>query len=159
ELAAQVLRSVIRILGTSRRYQGNDARRETDNTPRNVQSYLKAVAAGRCDEGDLIEAVAGSLTSTIAPKWDLRIKGVDSPLKIVETIDRRRWICPRCNRSHLHPSADVCSSTGCNTRGLIEVEAADDPEHGDFYSWLAGMPPRRLRVRELTGQTKPLSVQ
>ena len=29
----------------------------------------------------------------------------------------------------------------------------------DYYAWLSHQPPRRFRVRELTGQTKPLDVQ
>ena len=32
-------------------------------------------------------------------------------------------------------------------------------ELDDYYGWLATQPPRRLRVEELTGQTKPLSEQ
>jgi DEAD/DEAH box helicase domain-containing protein len=74
-------------------------------------------------------------------------------------VEARRWVCPRCNRSHLHPSTDVCSNTGCHRRGLVETLIERDAEHGDFYTWLAEKAPRRLRVRELTGQTKPLSRQ
>src|SRR5262249_46640015 len=42
----------------------------------------------------------------------------------------------------------------CNSSRFSSVSPDDD-----YYRWLAGEEPHRLRVEELTGQTKPLSEQ
>lgn len=158
-VAREVLRSVIRILGASRRYQGTWFRYETDAAPRAVKHYLKVVAEGRCDEKQLLDQVTNTIIGTLAPGWILQTNPVTSGLRLLCPTDGRRWVCDNCARVHLHPSAGVCSATGCNERRLKELEADSQPEQGDYYSWLAESEPRRLRVRELTGQTKPLSVQ
>src|SRR5664280_2697328 len=93
----------------------------------------------------------------IAPGWILETNPVECTLRVVRPDLRTRWVCRNCGRVHLHPSAGVCSGTGCNTRDLEEQESKGDAV--DYYAWLAQQPPRRLRVRELTGQTKPLDVQ
>lgn len=157
ETATQVLRSVTRILGASRRYDGSYYRYPSDNPPKNVKDYLVAVAAGRCDEETLIDRVATTFTGGIAPGWILTTNPVESTLRVVSLDSSTRWICPKCARVHLHLSAGVCSGTGCHATGLVEQQVTPDDQ--DYYAWLAGMPPRRLRVRELTGQTKPLEVQ
>lgn len=158
EAARQVLRSVVRILGSTRRYPGTYFRFPSETMPKDVKAYLKVVAEGRCDEERLVDAVSATLVGSIAPGWILGIAPVTSQLRFVQPPDGTRWVCENCSRVHLHPSAGVCSATGCHTRKLKEVpdsgEGADD-----YYAWLAGLPPRRLRVRELTGQTKPLEVQ
>ena len=156
-LAQEVVRSVTRILGTSGRYDGSYFRYESANPPRNVKEYVSAVAAGKCDEADLIDRVATLFNGNIAPGWILATNPIRSTLRVVAPVTSSRWVCPNCARVHLHPSAGVCSGTGCNARGLVEQERT--PDEADYYSWLAQLPPRRLRVRELTGQTKPLEVQ
>ena len=155
--ATQVVRSVTRILGTSNRYDGNYYRQATVNPPKNVKDYLIAVSAGRCDEDTLIDCVSTTFTNGVAPGWILTTNPVQSSLRVVRPDSSSRWVCPNCVRVHLHPSANVCSGTGCNATGLNEQEVT--PDEADYFSWLSNMPPRRLRVRELTGQTKPLEVQ
>lgn len=158
ETAKQVLRSVTRILGTSRRYDGSYYRYPSENPPKNVKDYLSVVAKGRCDEEILVEQVSATFTSAgIAPGWILTTNPVESTLRVVSPGSSARWVCQKCNRLHLHPSAGVCSATGCNSTRLVDQEL--DPGQGDYYGWLANKEPRRLRVRELTGQTKPLDVQ
>jgi len=157
EIAHEVVRSVTRILGTSSRYDGSYYRHQVDNPPRNVRDYLTAVAAGRCDEAELINRVSTLFNGHVAPGWILATSPIRSTLRVVSPATASRWVCLNCARVHLHPSAGVCSGTGCYRPGLIEEEREAD--EADYYSWLAQLPPRRLRVRELTGQTKPLEVQ
>lgn len=157
-VATQVLRSVVRILGATRRYQGTWFRYPREDAPKDVKDYLKAVAAGRCDEERLLDAVSSTVTGSIAPGWILQTNPVTSPLRLVRALGDTRWICENCNRVHLHASGGVCSATGCHSRNLTETTVEGEVDD-DYYAWLAGLQPRRLRVRELTGQTKPLEVQ
>jgi DEAD/DEAH box helicase domain-containing protein len=156
--ALQVLRSVVRILGATRRYQGTWFRHPRDEAPKDVKDYLAAVAEGRCDEQQLLEAVSSTLLGSIAPGWILQTNPVTSPLRLVQPSSDALWICENCSRVHLHESAGVCSATGCHARRLVETTGTG-VVGDDYYAWLASLPPRRLRVRELTGQTKPLEVQ
>lgn len=158
ERSKQVLRSVVRILGLSGRYEGSHRfRHSSDNPPRNVTSYLKAAAAGRCDEQDLIDAATDTITPSVAPGWILSTNPATAPLQVVLPRSPARWVCRTCARVHLHPSAGVCASPGCNQPTLDEVDGGAAMD--DYYAWLSHQPPRRLRVRELTGQTKPLDRQ
>ena len=157
ELSRQVLRSVVRILGVSYRYDGSKFRYPADNPPKNIRDYLKAVASGRCDEQELTYQVDATMMAGIAPGWILVTNPVDSTLRVVKPGSSMRWVCRNCARVHLHPSAEVCSAPGCASRDLEmqNLETGSD----DYYAWLSHQPPRRFRVRELTGQTKPLDVQ
>lgn len=157
-----VVRSVIRILGLSRRYKGARGRPGSPTMPRPVKQYLEAVAKVHSVDADLLKAsVTRVLESTRSiDQWLLATQGLESPLSIVLFEGEGRWICDNCGRIHLHASAGVCSATGCHRRPLHLEATLDEPgDHGDYYAWLAQKPPRRLRVRELTGQTKPLTVQ
>jgi DEAD/DEAH box helicase domain-containing protein len=157
-----VVRSVIRILGLSRRYKGARGRTATPTMPRPVKQYLEAVAEAHSVNTDLLKAsVTKVLESTGAiDEWLISTQGLESPLSIVLSEGGSRWVCGNCGRFHLHASAGVCSATGCHRRALhVETLSDEGGDHGDYYAWLAQKPPRRLRVRELTGQTKPLAVQ
>lgn len=156
DASKQVLSSVVRILGTGRRYR-NSFRYPQDSPPKAVEEYLSAVATGQCDEEALQASVSAALTDGIAASWILDTSRSTSVLRLVVPNEQRQWICPNCARSHLHASANVCVTAGCNHRGL--KESTDAWQLDDYYGWLAAQVPRRLRVRELTGQTKPLSVQ
>jgi DEAD/DEAH box helicase domain-containing protein len=158
--ALEVARSVTRILGLSYRYGNPRARfapSESSTTPKGVADYLKAVARGRCEEDDLIGAVENSFTSTVAPNWILDTSFVNSRLLLIVPNDQVVWICRNCARVHLHASAGVCVTISCN-RSQLERHANEIVEN-DYYSWLASLEARRLVIRELTGQTKPLTLQ
>jgi DEAD/DEAH box helicase domain-containing protein len=156
--ARQVVRGVLRILGTTRRYVfGNTG---GGNIPRAVRRYLLAVAEtnGIDDADSLIDAVAASvLRPGVAPDWVLDTAAADSRLELVVSTGSDRWVCPSCARTHLHPAGGVCTATGCAHKLAPEPEQQQDAI--DYYGWLASLEPRRLHVAELTGQTKPLAVQ
>jgi DEAD/DEAH box helicase domain-containing protein len=157
ETGHQVLRAVTRILGSGHRYPGTWYRYPTQNMPKNVKDYLKVVAEGRCDEEALIDAVSATFEGRVTNGWIIITSPAESTLRIVSPTSSTRWVCENCSRVHLHPSAGVCSASGCNSKHLLEEEA--ELGSGDYYEWLASQAPRRLRVRELTGQTKPLDLQ
>jgi DEAD/DEAH box helicase domain-containing protein len=154
--ASEVFRGVIRVLGTARRYSGGNP---SSGMPRAVKGYLKAVAdLHNLFAEDLYDAVEETLNQDgIAPGWVLATAAGDSKLQLVVAESDERWICPQCSRVHLHKSGGVCSAKGCNR--LLNAFPTHAREEQDYYSWLASLNPRRLHVAELTGQTKPLSLQ
>jgi DEAD/DEAH box helicase domain-containing protein len=159
ELASQILRSSIRILGQHRRFAGAMPG-ETGRMPRALRDYLAAVADRHTVDADALQSrVAVALIDrSVAPGWQLPTDRMDAPLEVVLSSEIRRWQCRICARVHLHPSAGICTTRGCTTPALESVDgsAGDDQ---DYYGWLAHLEPRRLSVAELTGQTKPLALQ
>lgn len=158
--AREVVASVCRILGLAHRYDGSFA--SSTGMPRALKGYLNAVAGVHgCDERQLADAVTSTFGvgghAGAAPSWRLKTADLLSPLVVRRHTLGARYVCSNCMRVHLQPSGLVCISSGCNG-SLIELETQDDDE-GDYYGWLSHFPPRRLVVRELTGQTRPLQVQ
>lgn len=155
DTALQVLRAVIRILGQARRYDGQG--NESARAPRAVTRYLARVAArtGTGSSEALQEWVHASL-SQVCVDWSLGLQRADLPL-IVVPASERAWRCDNCGMLHLHESAGVCVAPGCNQPQL--APATLPSQANDYYAWLAHQAPRRLAIAELTGQTRPLSVQ
>lgn len=157
DVAQQVARTVIRILGTARRFKGSYQKEQT-SVPAAVRAYLTTVAEGRCEVEDLIDQVEMSMLSGVAPLWIIDTSQTTSRLRLVRAGGASRWVCRVCGRIHLHPSAGVCSGTGC-ARATIEEVTISTSADDDYYTWLSSQPPRRMTVRELTGQTRPLEAQ
>jgi len=156
--AAEILRSCIRLLGTGHHFDGAEYARESPTMRGDVRRYLERVANHRqIDLDSLSEWVTRLLAhGSVAPQWLVEIQSPSAPLILAEG-DDRMWRCRKCGYRHLHRSADVCANRGCRSVGLIE--GAREPEADDYYAWLSGLPPRRLAIAELTGQTKPLDEQ
>lgn len=152
--AHQVVCAVIRILGLASRFPLNERGKEAQSgMPVAVRSYVKRVAEGRCDPDELLSCVTTLFTGSLAPGWILSTAPGSRTLQIRTADSDTFWKCGNCSRVHLHPSAGVCTASGCNSSELTEVSLPIGDER-DFYAWLAQQEPRRLRVRELTGQTK-----
>ena len=158
----QLLNSSVRILGLAGRYPGSRAAYPTTaNPPGALRRYLSAVAE-RFDidatalEHDVEQALRQA--GAVGDQWQLHTDRLDAPLR-VELADESAqiWRCQDCATIHLHPTAGVCVNQACNSTDLDEMPLAEEVD--DYYGWLATQPPRRLRVEELTGQTKPLSEQ
>src|SRR5262249_17429173 len=93
----------------------------------------------------------------VTADWKLPVLSSVPQLALGLSSSHSGYRCARCSRVHLHGSAGVCTNPACRSRDLVQSEVGE--EAGDYYAWLSHRPPRRLRVRELTGQTKPLSLQ
>jgi DEAD/DEAH box helicase domain-containing protein len=151
----EALRSAIRVLGLSARIPGGWA--QSAGTPgRPLKQYAAALgdlhAIGAVE---MLEMLGQALTdSRVLRDWCLQVDGLHVALA---ERDGHAWRCVRCARIHLHRSAGVCTTGFCNSTALEPITISRDVD--DYYQWLATQPPRRLRVEELTGQTKPLSEQ
>ena len=155
--AREVLAGTLRVLGTSRRYPGGSS--SSGTLPRAAKAYIAAAAERNgVDAADLLDAASSAISRPgVAPDWSLSTAAADSKLVLVPPTSRDRWVCTSCARSHLHPAGGVCTATGCAKPLPDEATTAQDEP--DYYTWLAEREPRRLRVEELTGQTKPLELQ
>lgn len=159
DTALQILRSVIRILGIQGQFVGSQWFTPRTEMPSSIRRYLAAVTAhlGGGSPEPLQDWVTRELRDRpIAPDWGLKVNSVDAPFVLVKA-GPSIWVCMQCAGRHLHPSAGVCAARGCHHTRLEEREA--DREGQDYYAWLASLDPRRMAVAELTGQTKPLSLQ
>ena len=65
--------------------------------------------------------------------------------------------CEGCARIHVNGSGGVCTNPTCNGTRLAPLVRTDG--HSDYYGWLSNRDPRRMKVEELTGQTKPIGEQ
>lgn len=155
--ALEILRSCVRILGIARRYAGAEHTQPQDKPPVAVRDYLARVAKQQgVDLDELTYWASQALTRSAATGWLLQVQGAHAPLGVVRA-GHEVWRCPTCNFRHLHRSADVCANRGCRSTGLVPDTQRDNTD--DYYAWLAGQPPRRMAIAELTGQTKPLEEQ
>lgn len=156
-VARQVRASVVRILGVQRRYEGGSDTR-TDGVPRAVKSYVARVCQVNGGDAEQVLEVAKLDLSTngvlAEGTWTVRTGSASVPLA-VRLGEKSVWSCDNCGTLHMHHSGGVCTNTGCHATSLSEVVST---RSGEYYTWLASQPLRRMAVAELTGQTS-LSAQ
>lgn len=164
EISEDLLSSLLRIMGLKKFYTGtrNDPPEITPNASRlNVLTkYIVAVAKNnKLDENKLIEEIRDLLISKGVIDTDGRgkIKIDQNNLQIsIKKIDKNKiYRCKNCSTQHAHSSAGVCINHNCHSSNFEIINETEN----DYYKWLASHEPRRLRVEELTGQTKPLLLQ
>jgi DEAD/DEAH box helicase domain-containing protein len=157
EAARELVRTTVRLLGVSGRYPGGSAE-FADGPGQAVRGYLSAVARRENEPAaDFLDDVRRVLISSGVidhQRWVLNLSslriatpGPGTPI----------YVCSVCGGVHLHGSASICATAFCHSSRLEPREV--ETQEPDYYLWLAAQEPRRLRVEELTGQTKPLTEQ
>ncbi|MDR2565442.1 MAG: DEAD/DEAH box helicase [Bifidobacteriaceae bacterium] len=152
EVAADMLASVVRLLGIAKRFEGGYAARSSA-APRVVSTYLgRAATKHALDRRALIMNVGEFLRANAVTDetWTLRTQTGQDSLEL-RTPGEKMWVCGNCGTTHLHASAGVCINEECKAGVLREQQTTEEL---DYYGWLAGQPLRRMRVAELTGQTR-----
>ncbi|WP_172836130.1 DEAD/DEAH box helicase [Microlunatus soli] len=152
ETAGDVLASVIRLLGIAKRFEGGYSAR-SNSTPKVVVTYLKRVAAKHQIDWQTLAANLGEFlrrSGIVDETWALKTQTGQDALEL-RTPGDTVWVCENCGTTHLHPSAGICTNEECPNGVLHEAEWS---EEFDYYGWLASQPLRRMRVAELTGQTR-----
>jgi DEAD/DEAH box helicase domain-containing protein len=155
----EILDSCVRLLGLKKHYDGNRLMKPAKKTPTAVKSYLKAVAkVHNVDLLGLEDWVRLTLeNSGLIESWNIQLLSGALPLAILPS-SSHAFVCDRCTYSHLHRSAGVCIKQNCHGLQLAET-ALDDIFTTDYFAWLSQKTPQRMRIEELTGQTRPLSKQ
>jgi DEAD/DEAH box helicase domain-containing protein len=169
QLSREVLDSCIRILGVSGRHNPSLKDQEqlayppSPNPPKRLSDYLKAVSVSLAINPAVnLESLLKLWllnNGVILDKWVLACsvnsqRQAANHLQVVSP-DEYQYECQNCGEVHLHGSAGVCVL--CNSTSLLKTQAA--PADGTYFGWLASSEPTRLRIEELTGQTRPLKVQ
>ena len=162
EILQEILNSSIRILGLAGRYEGSRSERVSAKIPGSLKKYLKAVSELNdevsIEANDLEVWISDTLHgSGVLRDWNISILSDALPLNAIAASEYV-WRCKRCCFLHLHHAAGICVRGSCHQFFLEKVEAKLVLED-DYFAWLSKQKPLRLRIEELTGQTKPLALQ
>ena len=158
-LSEEVLASAVRILGLAQQFE-DSPRTPADGMPARLRGYLQKVAERHSSSVDnLVTDVENALRSAgaVNERFQLATGAAGAPFAI-RLRDHGTPVlrCGNCARVHINPSAGVCTNSTCHSMKLVPVHGDGD---GDYYGWLSTQSPRRMRVEELTGQTKPIAEQ
>jgi len=166
-VAQEIVDSTIRILGANGDFSPRTKTRQyppKDKASRQLREYLKCVAETHgLGSVDVLESNLKSWMVSqglISSKWQLScevaVQNVAAQRLQIVSATTKEFECTNCGEIHLHQSAGVC--TLCLTPALVQRERPVERDDA-YYAWLARHNPARLRVEELTGQTRPLSLQ
>lgn len=153
DAASEASSSVLRLLGEAKRFEGGYLAYGT-NAPKVVKIYLARLAVRYGLSGSELATNVGDFlrgAGVTDENWTLKTNSPEPAIMVVPA-GSRRWVCDNCSTIHLHGSAGVCTNAECSTGTLREeaIRGADE----DYYGWLATHPLRRMRIAELTGQTR-----
>ncbi len=155
----EVLASSVRILGLAQQFE-DSPHPPANGMPTRLRGYLQKVAERHSTSADVLTAdVESALRSAgvVNGLFQLATSAAGAPFAIRLRDDGTPMLrCGNCARVHINPSAGVCTNPTCYSTALASVEG-DGGE--DYYGWLSTRKPRRMRVEELTGQTKPIAEQ
>lgn len=156
--AEQAAASVIRMLAQRRRWVGSDVDGQAQ-APSYVDAFIQAAAGPAGTTPQSLEADIHAILGVTVDQWWMVVPDatflVTPRPSSLGTIDES--VCSRCGRTHLQPSAGVC--TACRAVLPPPAQRRIDSEPEDYYEFLARCrePPFRLNCEELTGQTDPIS--
>ncbi len=162
QILQEILDSSIRILGLAGRYEGSRSERISAKIPSSLKKYLKAVSnlnnEVSIEVSELETWVSDILHRTsVLRDWNISILNDALPLNAI-SFSEFAWRCKQCSFLHLQHSAGICVRGSCHQFLLEKVDLQFVLED-DYFAWLSKQEPLRLRIEELTGQTKPLALQ
>lgn len=156
-----ILANTVRILGQAGYYDGGSGTAYAKPEPPGpLKKYLEKCAERQNATGQmLVDGVKDALVRAriVSTDWILRTGDVAAlALEIHPRGTSKLLECTKCARRHIITPLSVCTTKICDSQSFVEITDNDD----DYYKWLALFEaPHRLRIEELTGQTKPLSEQ
>jgi Lhr-like helicase len=154
----QAAAAIARMLMQHRRWDEGGAQGRPD-PPSYINKFVKKAAdLHGLLESDLLKQIEAILDRTME-QWLVRPDRmfIHAPAAD-ENGQTAVYDCPRCGRSHLHPSAGICTSSTQKPHLLSSTPKLIEQETQDFYEYLARceVPAFRLNCEELTGQTDPV---
>jgi DEAD/DEAH box helicase domain-containing protein len=159
--ARGVIANVIKILAQKKRF--GRVEQKNNNLPKGAKKYLEKIYQRKGDATDLdvkINNLKEALINEeiIDQHWIIntansrKLNLVFVPINL-ESLKR----CDKCSSvAHNHP-LNVCINEYCDSNSFSAFNF--DPDYEDYYRWLSKNKINKLKVEELTGQTKPLAEQ
>jgi DEAD/DEAH box helicase domain-containing protein len=160
DLSKGIVSNIIRILGQKKFYYGSGKNAFGITAPAAVKRYLEKVAKKKSID---IETLTNSLKQgllnegVIDENWFIKTEnnaGLKLEITAASPFSYKR--CRSCSSCSLNTPLNICSESYCDSIGFEEVTNEGDSE---YYRWVSKESAHRLRVEELTGQTKPLKEQ
>ena len=145
----EIVRGSVRILGDANRIRPIREPRISGGPPKELKDYWKPAASNL---GTSYEEVARYVEEAWRPAvLDYLIQPEHLRL---QPPGQHHWVCQRCTKRHLDRAGGIC--TACTSDLPTNSEPARQAED-DHYAYLAKTTEGafRLRIEELTGQTKP----
>ena len=155
-----VISNIIRILGQKKFFYGSGKNAFGTSAPAAVKRYLEKVAKkNSLDVEGLTNNLKEGLESegVLDANWFIRTEnnaGLKLEITALQPSSYKR--CRSCSSCSLNIPFNVCTESHCDSIGFEEVTNEGDSE---YYRWVSKESAHRLRVEELTGQTKPLKEQ
>ena len=156
--ALAIVANTIRILGQNKLYVGSRKSRTSTSIPVQVATYLSKVSSEFSVNSDaLMGSIAQLLfdSQIINENWILRIDLLSSAQLALQIQTQPPFRCQGCSRVTAFELPATCISPDCDSIAKLTLSGDDQ----DYYQWVSKEQAHRLRVAELTGQTKPLSQQ
>ncbi|HEY0595010.1 helicase-related protein, partial [Sphingopyxis sp.] len=159
EGARRVLGNVLRVLGQAKYFEGQGKNSTSTDAPRPLRGYLERVAALLQQPASAFsEAVRVALrdSGVINDNWIIRTaRAAGLGIEVRPAKKDDLYACTTCSKVTANLPVKACTTAQCVSGEFARLDEAED----DYYRWIATEPLHRLRVEELTGQTKPLSEQ
>ena len=165
----QLISTCIRILGRFKQFAGGQKRLgDSYKIHSRVKEYIKKVCEIR------LKITSEEETNKIIENIEVYFKdqkitesnichlniGGDFRITLIKYDGTSIFRCKNCFTDHLHESVGVCSNPQCLSSEIEKVKTSDlSSNYKDYFQWLSQKDPKKLKVEELTGQTKPASEQ
>ncbi len=157
----ELLANTMRILGQKYFYEGSGKQRSSVEVPRPLRIYLEKLAGKYSfDMVEMVDKLKVLLKERgiINDNWIINTSnsaGLNVDIYLGEGKVLKR--CDSCSFQTLNCITSTCTTPHCDSTSFTEVAGSD--KDYDYYRWMSSEMAHRLRVEELTGQTKPLSEQ
>ena len=159
-ISNEVLIGAVRILGLARQFE-HSKYLPSVKMHNQLRKYLEAVARKYAISADDLKVELESLlrnNEIVNDQFQLVTSRVGAPFSIHLTEKETPiFRCTLCARVHINKAAGICTNPACNSTQLVPLDKEGNSI--DYYGWLSRQQPRRMRVEELTGQTKPIAEQ
>ena len=161
ERSSAVISNVLRILGRTRNYADSDKNHSLveERAPKKIRIYLEKVAFTESrDSAEFISSLYGALVErgVLNKFWIIQSNNLaNAPLKIKPLSGSKLYRCEICSTISSVDAVNECVNHNCSRSVYSELNQSAE----DYYKLVASEPPSRLRVEELTGQTKPMTEQ
>ncbi|MDG1143162.1 MAG: DEAD/DEAH box helicase, partial [Burkholderiales bacterium] len=158
--ASGYLSNVLRILGKKRKNIEKYGNRNTKGPPA-LRNYIDKISNHVSLTSEALRTETKEIfieRGVINSDWLIQVGGnSEVDLRICEVPNDQLVRCARCSLPTIHPIFNECTAQACEGHSFAEL--VQSATQDNYWSWLKGSRARRLKTRELTGQTKPLKEQ